>query len=182
MKIRCLFSVYGRDDRWGYFRAVCIAFGYAVASILLAALTMALAEHFWQASFRSVEIFKLLASALIGLPMCWMTVAAQVRRIRDTGVSGWWYLAAVSIVPLAMYFATGHVQHTELELTIIRLASGLLFFSLFAIPTDFFDRSQKVEIKLPAPSAPQQPRDRLAEQLNSMRNRNRAAAQFGGNG
>lgn len=80
---------------------------------------------------------------------------------------------------MALYFITGHVQQTPLENTIIRVSAGVIFFGLFAIPTDFFAQGQSADSSSPAPEAITQPRDRLAQQLNAMRVRNASARQFG---
>ena len=180
MKIKRLFSFFGRDDRRGYFRSVCIGFAYSLASIVLCALTLALAKEFGQVSPGTAGTIKLFCSGIvILLPTSWMIAAAQVRRVRDTGVSGWWYLAAVTAVPLALYFITGHVQQTPLEDTIIRVSAGVIFFGLFAVPTDFFAKGQSADSKSQAQEAIAMPSDRLARQLDAMRMRNAAANQFG---
>jgi uncharacterized membrane protein YhaH (DUF805 family) len=180
MKIKRLFSFFGQDDRRGYFRSVCVCFGYSLASILLCSLALALASHFGRVSSGTSETIKLFCSAIvILLPTSWMIAAAQVRRVRDTGVSGWWYLAAVAVVPLALYFITGHVQPTPLDHTIIRVSAGVIFFGLFAIPTDYFANNESAESKPQIQEAIAKPHDRLAQQLNAMRKRNGAANQFG---
>jgi uncharacterized membrane protein YhaH (DUF805 family) len=180
VKIKRLFLFFGRDDWRGYFRSVCICFGYSLLSILLCSLTLVLAQDFGRVSGGTAEKIKLFFSAIvILLPTSWMIAAAQARRVRDTGVSGWWYLAAISIVPLALYFITGHVQQTPLEHTIIRVSAGVIFFGLFAIPTDFFVRSGEARETLPAQENSVLPRDRLAQQLNAMRVRSAASVSIG---
>lgn len=81
-----LFSIEGRIPRMAYWFASLIVLGAYLTAVILAA------------TFIRDQKSLQLATALLNLPLLWVSVALQVKRWHDRDKSGWWFL--ICFIPI----------------------------------------------------------------------------------